>query len=149
MPTLHTRTSPPSLPAHQTDVPSGGQGASAAGTPSSMGYGDSLEAFRNPGFSSSYPTAKRPALSSFELPIHPSIIPLWLYNPKPPHHHSSPKPRRQRTFTRRFTPESEAIMSLPLHPQRIMPRFTSQLHGLLLKEPTTVPSLCSLHFHSK
>jgi hypothetical protein len=103
MPTPHTKTSPPLLPAHQTDVPSGGRGASAAGTPSSMGYGDSLEAFRKRIFSiTGSHWHKALALSALELPIHPSssIIPLWLYNPKPPHHHTSPKPRRQRTVTR-------------------------------------------------
>jgi len=41
------------------------------------------------------------------------------------------------------TPERDVITSSSLHPQRIIPRFTSHLHGLLLKEPTTVPSLCT------
>src|SRR5882757_5320289 len=42
-----TRTSPPSSPAHRTDIPSGGRGASV-GTPSSMGCGDFLEASKTP-----------------------------------------------------------------------------------------------------
>jgi hypothetical protein len=53
------------------DVPSGGQGASAAGTPSSMGYGDSLEAYRKRIFFIT-PSRKALALSALELPIHPS-----------------------------------------------------------------------------
>ncbi|KAF8272569.1 hypothetical protein EI94DRAFT_304243 [Lactarius quietus] len=96
-----TRTSLPLSPDHRPDVPSGGRGASAAGTPLSMGYGDFLEAFKNRIFH----THPCPFISAISIGAsHPSIIRLWLHNLKPPHHHispASPMPKQQRAIRRR------------------------------------------------
>lgn len=78
---------------------------------------------------------------------HPSILRLWLYNPKPLHYHTSPEHQPHRS-------QSNSVLSYYVshsgersHPHVIenhpaVHTFTSHIHRLLLKEPTTVLSLC-------